>query len=225
MSVKVMAEIWEAGPDNTAERFVLLAVADHANDDGLAYPSAARIALKTCMAERSVRRIVHRLVGTGWLTIIKNAGKNGTNLFQVHVPPLTQGHPDPGSPLTQGPQPLTQGPPPPDPGSAEPSENHQKPSGGTQLALVPPEPPPEKPRKLTRAAQIGNWRPNDHQRFDAAVQLYGSASPENMDKVSGVVDAFVDHALDKGRVSKDWSAAWRNWVTKEAEFAAARKKR
>lgn len=42
MSIKIMSSIWESGPSDMGERFVLLAIADHANDDGLAYPSASR---------------------------------------------------------------------------------------------------------------------------------------------------------------------------------------
>lgn len=34
MSIKIMAQIWEHGPEKQAERFVLLAIADYANEYG-----------------------------------------------------------------------------------------------------------------------------------------------------------------------------------------------
>ena len=61
MSVKQMALVWEHEFDH-AEQSVMLALADHAHDDGTGIrPSMARVAWKTGYSERQVKRIVKRL--------------------------------------------------------------------------------------------------------------------------------------------------------------------
>lgn len=224
MSIKLMSHIWDHGPEDTGERFVLLAIADNANDDGVAYPSAATIARKVVMDERSVRRIVKRLADQGWLTVKTNAGPKGCNLFTVHRRPLTVGQGDIGSGGPSVREPLTDGPGTPDRGSAEPSGTIREPSEGGALTLTPPPDPPSKPSKEKRACQIGDWRPSEMAIFEAAVQIFGTSKADAIAQAEQVADAFVDHALDKGRTSKDWNAAWRSWVKKEAQYRHDRKR-
>lgn len=65
----------------TAEKFVLLALADNANDDGTCWPSVATICAKTSLAERTVRGIIHRLEEMGQLSITERYGRS--NVFNV----------------------------------------------------------------------------------------------------------------------------------------------
>jgi hypothetical protein len=43
MSVRIMSQVWELPHLATGERLLLLAIADHCNDDGFCYPSAERL--------------------------------------------------------------------------------------------------------------------------------------------------------------------------------------
>jgi hypothetical protein len=86
MSVKVMAKIWEAGPASLGDRFVLLAIADHANDEGQAFPGVGSLARKTCMTERGVQKILRRLEADGWLLTDKRQGRYRCNLYTVMTP-------------------------------------------------------------------------------------------------------------------------------------------
>ncbi len=52
MSIKVMSLVWDHGPLKQRDRFVLLALADYANDLGECYPSIQGIAKKTCLLAR-----------------------------------------------------------------------------------------------------------------------------------------------------------------------------
>jgi hypothetical protein len=88
MSVKVMAKIWEAGPASLGDRFVLLAIADHANDEGQAFPGVGSLARKTCMTERGVQKILRRLEADGWLLTDKRQGRYNCNLYTVMTPNL-----------------------------------------------------------------------------------------------------------------------------------------
>ena len=68
MSVKLMTAIWANGPSNSTERFVLLTLADYANDDGAgAYPSLATIASRCALSRRTVIRAIESLVDSGYL--------------------------------------------------------------------------------------------------------------------------------------------------------------
>jgi len=67
MSVTAMAWVWRQNL-TPASKIVLLAIADHADDDGAnAYPSKSTLALKTGYSERQVIRIVNELTDGGWL--------------------------------------------------------------------------------------------------------------------------------------------------------------
>lgn len=86
MSIKLMAWVWENGPEKQAHRFVLIALADYANDAGECWPAVATIAAKTCLSERGVRQIIRELEAGGWLTTRIGSGRGGANVYTVNVP-------------------------------------------------------------------------------------------------------------------------------------------
>lgn len=61
MSVKIMAQVFQLPCLTPAEKLTLLALADHADDDGVCWPSIARIAPKCCQSQRNVRRMIRSL--------------------------------------------------------------------------------------------------------------------------------------------------------------------
>ena len=81
-----MSKVWEAGPEKPSERFVLLAIADYANNEGECWPSIAGICRKTCMSERGVQTIIRRLKDQGWLHIETGNGRRNCNLYTVKTP-------------------------------------------------------------------------------------------------------------------------------------------
>ena len=104
MSIRLMAQVWEdTRVESQAELLVLLAVADHARDDGLCWPSMRTIAKKARIAERSAQRIVRRLIEKGLIELVSKGGciegRNTPNHYRVTVsefkrsPEPTQGHP------------------------------------------------------------------------------------------------------------------------------------
>ncbi|MBN1535164.1 MAG: helix-turn-helix domain-containing protein [Anaerolineales bacterium] len=88
------------------EKFVLLSLADHGNDDGMSiYPSISLTASRTSLSERSVRRIQNTLEAKGFLTKSSTGGGHLTNTYQIDVAFIDQI-------LTgQKPLPLTESPP------------------------------------------------------------------------------------------------------------------
>ncbi len=84
MSVKIMAQVWELDlPQN--EKLVLLALGDHADDEGVCYPSVARIAWKTGMSERQVQRIGKKLRAAGLIVLMKHGqgGRGNPAVYRI----------------------------------------------------------------------------------------------------------------------------------------------
>ena len=75
MSIRLMSQVWEdARIQSQAELLVLLALADHARDDGLCWPSIRTIAAKARIEERSAQRILRRLIEKGLVELVSQGG-------------------------------------------------------------------------------------------------------------------------------------------------------
>jgi helix-turn-helix protein len=76
-------------PDSTA-KFVLLALADHANDEGEgAYPGVKRICKKTSMSSQTVCNALNALRHNGYTTL-EGKSKADTNNYTIHLVKLSQ---------------------------------------------------------------------------------------------------------------------------------------
>ena len=120
MSIRIMTTIWDEGPANQSERFVLLALADYANDAGECWPSVSGVARKTCLSPRGVQTIIKRLVASGWLSVDVGGGRKNCNVYRIQTPqhmhPLKSETPqitaqtpqmDAGNPAAYAPEPST----------------------------------------------------------------------------------------------------------------------
>jgi hypothetical protein len=68
MSIDLMSAVFERGPKDTTQRFVLLALADRANHEGYCWPSYADIAARCAISRSTAIRAVKALEADGWLT-------------------------------------------------------------------------------------------------------------------------------------------------------------
>ena len=86
MSIAVMNWVWASSPTSGNERLVLLALADACSrDDGTGcWPSAATIARKANISDRTVRRVIGRLEAEGQVVVHRGGGRAGsTNSYTV----------------------------------------------------------------------------------------------------------------------------------------------
>ena len=86
MSIAVMNWVWANSPTSGNERLVLLALADACSrDDGSGcWPSAATIARKANISDRTVRRVIARLETEGHVVVQRGGGRAGsTNSYTV----------------------------------------------------------------------------------------------------------------------------------------------
>ena len=111
MSIRLMSQVWEdTRVESQSELLVLLALADHARDDGLCWPSMRSIAVKARIEERSAQRIVRRLIEKGLIELVSQGGCidgcNTPNRYRVVLgePRQTHGVTDgrPGVTVSQG---------------------------------------------------------------------------------------------------------------------------
>jgi hypothetical protein len=88
VSIRLMSQVWEdTRIESQAELLVLLALADHARDDGLCWPSMRSIAGKARIEERSAQRIIRRLIDKGLIELVSKGGciegQNTPNRYRV----------------------------------------------------------------------------------------------------------------------------------------------
>lgn len=87
-----MNRIWERSRNKGAALLLLLAIADHAHDDGGgAYPSVPALARKIRMPVRSTQRLIQKLVSTGELEVSTGGGPRGTHLYKINLKALERG--------------------------------------------------------------------------------------------------------------------------------------
>lgn len=160
MSVRLMSWAFETNLDSTT-KFVLVAIADHASDDGVCWIGVRKICDKTSLKVRAVQNACSKLEAIGLLTRqfrMKETGQT-TNLWELHPPHQMRGGPapdagvltiiEPSTPDTlsskEYPSPRAQGPEP------TPAQQQKQPSGQQQPSSNNPTPPssarPPRPKK------------------------------------------------------------------------------
>lgn len=77
MSVRVSAWAWELECASSGEKLVLLALADHAGDDGTCIPSTGRLSEKTGIGNSTVRKHLDALEERGVLSRRRRRRKDG----------------------------------------------------------------------------------------------------------------------------------------------------
>lgn len=82
MSIRIMTQVWDHGPEDQGQLLVLLAMADFADDAGRCWPSLARIAEKARMSDRNVRRVIRKLEYQGYLKTDVSSGRS-TNIYHI----------------------------------------------------------------------------------------------------------------------------------------------
>lgn len=211
MSIRIMAKVWDNGPEDRAELLVLLALADFANDEGRCWPSMSGIAQKARITERGAQKIVRRLEETGWLKIATGGGRGCKNSYLI-----TPRNPEREAVNTEAnPERETVNEAETPNGEAinperrftrtviEPSEEEEP------LCVSPSKKPPK------RGCQLPDgWVPSERNVSDARTRNFSD------EEISHEADRFADHHRARGTVFKDWDAAWRTWLGNARKFGS-----
>lgn len=96
MSIRYMTHVWSVSPFRGTTLLIHLALADHANDEGLCWPSQNRLASKARCTVRHVRSAIKLLTDLGYVTIVQASDGRKNHLYRVEWMEETSG--DPGNP-------------------------------------------------------------------------------------------------------------------------------
>ena len=92
MSIALMSQIWKHSKFSGGELLVLLALADHANDEGYCWPAINSIATKSRLKRRRTIDVINTLVESGAIVRthrIDNKGDPTSNMYRVLYPMST----------------------------------------------------------------------------------------------------------------------------------------
>ena len=88
MSIQVSTRVWEGSKHRSGNLLLLLAIADHADFEGKAYPGVKLLAAKTRVTPRHIRRCIKELVESGELRILPEAAPGGAAWYQIQMDAL-----------------------------------------------------------------------------------------------------------------------------------------
>jgi hypothetical protein len=81
-------------------KFVLVCLADQANEQGYCWPAVCTIAEWTCLSDRTVQRAIRDLCAAGLLSVTKRSGRS--TMYQVHPPQSNMGGDTLSPPMAEG---------------------------------------------------------------------------------------------------------------------------
>lgn len=90
MSVVISRQVWESSRQSGAAFTVLLALADYATDDGVAYPSIESLARKARLSERMTQYAIAQLKRSGEVLVEAGGGRHRTQQYVIQLPETVQ---------------------------------------------------------------------------------------------------------------------------------------
>ena len=83
MSIKIMSRVWELSPTNSSELLTMLALSDHADDEGVCWPSIPLISKKNRLSDRQTQRVLTSLEKSGHVFRHVGGGRRKTTIYVV----------------------------------------------------------------------------------------------------------------------------------------------
>lgn len=82
MSIRYMTRVWDDSRLDGPRLLMMLALADHANDDGVCWPSKQALQKRTRKSQTRVYALIKELKEAGYIT----AALSDDSHFQIHIP-------------------------------------------------------------------------------------------------------------------------------------------
>lgn len=98
-----MTWVWDHSPYTGAKRLLHLGLADHANDEGIAYPGIAHLAAKAACSQEWVRQGLQALEADGFIEVVEPGGGRSKRTVYRLLAPVRQTPNSAGSPETETP--------------------------------------------------------------------------------------------------------------------------
>lgn len=226
MSIQAMAQVWKlpASMTTPSQRLVLLALADHADDDGVCWPGLKGLVQKTGLTMKTVRKHISGLVSKEIVVCThryRPDGSQTSNLYRLSLPgmkaPAVQTTADnggqrppvstPSAPVSACQQGQVEASPPPQNYQGAPGKDYQGAPAQDYHPYEPSfepseeeEPPPSPPQggaspKRKRKRKRPKW---DTLKY--AELLKADLLPESLrsDAFAKAWDLWVDHKQERG---------------------------
>jgi len=84
LSMKILKAVWALPLSNQVDKYLLVALADYADDAGHCFPGIAALSAKTAIPQRAIYRALKRLKDTGYVEVIHR--HRHSNLFKLLIP-------------------------------------------------------------------------------------------------------------------------------------------
>ena len=97
-----MSAVWEYSKQEGGALRLMLAIADHADDSGIAYPGIERLARKARLTERQIYRLLQQLIKSGEIGVEHGGGRHRVNVYRINVGLLRKGDEMSGMTKCQG---------------------------------------------------------------------------------------------------------------------------
>lgn len=223
MSIRATKWAWLVQTAPTAKS-VLVALADHADETGLCWPSLARLRLFTCLSERAIRNALRDLEVGGLMVTDQREGMISRYTLRI-------GSALPPRHLVPGSDDATPAPAAGDPGTTCPPPRHEMPGTPAPAAPEPPRTiiePSVNPQEVALRAPRAKAAPKGHRLpEDWAPSLDDRAFAEEKGLDPNEVAAeFRDYWTGvpgaKG-MKLDWNATFRNSVRMQAKRRQTRR--
>ena len=85
MSIRVMTQVWAHSKHKGSALILMLAIADFADEEGVAFPGVLTLAKKCRMSERGTRYLINTLIESGELAVARGGGRGGSNLYRILI--------------------------------------------------------------------------------------------------------------------------------------------
>ncbi|MEB3867837.1 helix-turn-helix domain-containing protein [Pseudomonas aeruginosa] len=188
MSTIIMSACWPLQGLTPAQKAVLISLADNANDEGVCWPSVAKIAERTCLSERAVQQAIKVLNECRALSIEARQGRS--TMFTVT--PAAFAPPQKVHPRRKC-TPAASAPTPADAAPSPPQDMHPTPAASAPRTVI--EPTREPSGNLLPADSGQPDAERDRQQacraiwsaYAAAYQLRYGTHPVRNSKVNGQV--------------------------------------
>jgi hypothetical protein len=83
MSIRLMSQVWDHSSLEGTSLLMLLAIADHANDDGVCWPSVRRLAQRVRVSVRQAQRLLRSLEAEGHIAVNRGCGRGKCSVITV----------------------------------------------------------------------------------------------------------------------------------------------
>lgn len=205
MSIKLMSKAWDLDIP-LADKMVLLALADSANEKGECWPSIEEVAKKASLSDRAVQKCLKHLVEGGHVSINRRYKKS--NVFFVHPKEF---YPERSSPEQRSPE----------PGSPEqkcistPNDVHPL----KNLTIL--NEPSKKNRQSERKRSPDRPATRLPEDFELTPERRLVAEAERLpaDRTFAKFCDYWQSASGAKARKLDWDATWRNWCRTERDRA------